>query len=371
LSYCLVAFLRAYVYTAHVKNKTDIAKLRRTLLKSYDESSRTLPWRIRPEDREAGIVADPYAVWLSEIMLQQTTVAHATPYWETFLAEFPTVTDLANAPRDRVLTLWAGLGYYARARNLHKCAITARDDHDGVFPGSEAELLKLPGIGAYTAAAIASICYNEATNVVDGNVERVISRMHAVQDPLPKSRKTLRALAATLAHPKRPGDYAQALMDLGATICKPRNPKCDICVWSFACDARKAGKQERYPVKAPKVKLPVRYGAAFYMTHGDKVLLTQRPDKGLLGGMMEFPGTEWTAEKMDWLSNPPANLDWQDAGEITHVFSHFRLNLKVFIAKADANISTNGVWAETGNLKANALPSVMVKVAKCASSYKT
>ena len=356
-----------------MKNKTEIRKARRDLLAWYDAQGRTLPWRIRPDDRAAGIAADPYAVWLSEIMLQQTTVPHATPYWEKFLAEFPTVSDLAAAPRDRVLTLWAGLGYYARARNLHKCAIAVRDDHGGVFPQTEAELLKLPGIGAYSAAAIASICFGEATNVVDGNVERVISRIFAVQDFLPKAKKQLRDLAATLADPKRPGDYAQAIMDLGATVCKPKNPKCDICVWQFTCDGFAGGNPEIYPRKLKKAKLPVRYGAAFYLEAGGLVLLRRRPDKGLLGGMMEFPGTAWTGEKpdeADWLAQAPAQRNWEYAGDITHVFTHFRLFISVYRASGSAR-SEDGDWEDRDELKSRALPSVMMKVAKQAISYKT
>ena len=355
--------------------------MRAALLCWYDAQGRTLPWRIRPQDRARGLIADPYAVWLSEIMLQQTTVAHATPYWKKFLAQFPTVTDLADAPRGRVLTLWAGLGYYARARNLHACAAVVRDSYGGVFPKSEAELLKLPGIGPYTAAAIASICYNEATNVVDGNVERVISRIFAAQTPLPKGRKALRGLAATLAdraamRDNRPGDYAQALMDLGATVCKPRNPNCEICVWSFACKARADGDMERYPIKTPKVKLPTRYGAAFYLTCADHALLCQRPDAGLLGAMMEFPGTPWSAlkpDEADWLSAAPAKRNWEMAGELTHVFSHFRLQLTVYTAQLSARSQVEApcVWAELADLKNYALPSVMVKVAALAASYKT
>jgi len=356
-----------------VKNKTEIRKARRALLAWYDAQGRTLPWRVRPEDRANGSAADPYAVWLSEIMLQQTTVPHATPYWEKFLAEFPTVRDLAAAPRDKVLTMWAGLGYYARARNLHKCAGVISEEHRGTFPGSEAELLKLPGIGAYSAAAIASICFGEATNVVDGNVERVISRLFAVEAFLPKAKKELRDLAGTLADPDRPGDYAQALMDLGATICKPKNPKCDICVWNFACNAFKAGVQERYPRKIKKTKLPVRYGAAFYLQHGEDVLLRRRPDAGLLGGMMEFPGTEWTGEKpdeADWLAQAPASKNWECAGDITHVFTHFRLHLSVYRASA-ANKSAGEIWAGRADLKSRALPSVMLKVAAQAATNKT
>ncbi|WP_017932652.1 A/G-specific adenine glycosylase [Robiginitomaculum antarcticum] len=341
----------------------DAPALRVALLDWYDASGRTLPWRIRPEDRASGVVANPYAVWLSEIMLQQTTVPHATPYWEKFLAEFPTVETLADAPRDRVLTLWAGLGYYARARNLHKCAQIIRDEHDGVFPGSEAALLKLPGIGPYTAAAIAAICYGEATNVVDGNVERVISRLRAVQTPLPPAKAEINALAGEIASPERPADYAQAIMDLGATICRPKNPDCEACPWQAHCAAYTAGNMTDYPKKLPKKKLPTRYGAVFYLTDGEALLLARRPDKGLLGAMMELPGTPWLVvapDAADWLSLAPAKLNWEEAGIVEHVFTHFRLFLTVYRAQSEL---PEGIHAPLHDLKDFALPSVMVKAA--------
>ena len=346
----------------------DIPALRRKLLAWYDASGRTLPWRIRPEDRARGAVADPYAVWLSEIMLQQTTVPHATPYWEKFLAEFPTVEDLADAPRDRVLTLWAGLGYYARARNLHKCAQIVRDDHGGAFPNSEAGLLKLPGIGPYTAAAIAAICFGEATNVVDGNVERVISRLRAVQNPLPPAKKEIRALAGQIASPKRPSDYAQALMDLGATVCRPKNPDCSICPWSKYCAARAAGNPLDYPKKLPKKKMPTRYGAVFYLSDGENLLLQRRPDKGLLGGMMELPGTQWReakADESDWIASAPRKLNWEKAGQVQHVFTHFKLLLTVYRGEGKL---PKGVHAPPSDLKDYALPTVMVKAVKAAQA---
>lgn len=353
-----------------MKSSQQIKTLRERLLRWYDEGGRTLPWRVRPEDRARGVAADPYAVWLSEIMLQQTTVPHATPYWEKFLAEFPTVIDLANADRDRVLTLWAGLGYYARGRNLHKCAGIIRDEHGGVFPQNEAELLKLPGIGAYTAAAIAAICFNEPTNVVDGNVERVISRLFAVESPLPKARGELRALAGLLADPKRPGDYGQAIMDLGATICRPKNPDCRACIWAYGCAAKKAGNMLDYPRKVKKAKTPTRYGAAFVLTCDDYVLLRQRPDKGLLGGMMEFPGTEWSvkrSDEADWLAAAPMAKNWEKCEQaVTHVFTHFKLELTVFTAAHNSRAELGGIWAKREALEDYALPSVMIKVGDAA-----
>lgn len=332
------------------------------LLGWYDAQGRTLPWRIRPEDRAAGQVADPYAVWLSEVMLQQTTVAHATPYWRKFLAEFPAVEDLANADRDRVLTLWAGLGYYARARNLHKCAQAVRDEHDGTFPQTEAGLLKLPGIGPYTAATIAAICFDEATNIVDGNVERVISRIFKIEAPLPKSRPEYRRMAGTLAPQKRAGDYGQALMDLGATLCSPRSPKCDECPWQAYCAAYKDRTQTDYPKKVKKAKLPLRYGAAFVLRWGDAVLLERRPDKGLLGGMMGFPGTQWGEKPSRPLEAAPAKRNWEKCkGEVKHVFTHFELRLEVYRAVISGT-SADGEWVPLENISSHALPTVMKKV---------
>ena len=236
----------------------DVNTMRARLLSWYDAQGRTLPWRIRPEDRARGISADPYAVWLSEVMSQQTTIAHAAPYWQRFLQAFPSVTDLANADRDKVLTMWAGLGYYARARNLHKCAVMVRDEFGGVFPDNEAGLLKVPGVGPYTAATIAAICYDEPTNIVDGNVERVISRIFRVQSLLPKSKPDIRACAGTLVKAGRCGDYGQALMDLGSTVCTPKAPKCVDCPWQDFCATRAFGDAADYPKKAPKKKLPIR-----------------------------------------------------------------------------------------------------------------
>ncbi len=342
---------RAPLPVTHVSeaapSRADIEQLRQDLLSHYDAHGRTLPWRIRPEDRARGVQADPYSVWLSEIMLQQTTVAHATPYWKRFLSEFPTVIDLANAERDRVLTLWAGLGYYARARNLHKCAETVRDLHDGVFPTTEAALLKLPGIGLYTAAAIAAICFNEPTNIVDGNVERVIARFFAVDAPLPKARKILRDLAGSLADPVRPGDYGQAIMDLGAKTCTPRKPLCVECPWQWKCKAYSLSTIQAcavtdYPKKLKKTSRPIRSGAVFVLTCGDgdatSVWLAQRPDDGLLGGMMGFVGTQWRDMKADDPSQDlqyapyPKNWELLD-GEIRHVFTHFDLRLRVYRAQ--------------------------------------
>jgi len=345
--------------------------MRRALLRWYDETGRSLPWRVRPKDRAAGQVAHPYAVWLSEIMLQQTTVPHATPYWEKFLVRFPTVTALARADRDEVLAMWAGLGYYARARNLHKCAGVVADEYGGQFPKTEKELLRLPGIGPYTAATMAAICFDEATNIVDGNVERVISRIFAVENPLPKARSDLRALAGTIADPERSGDYGQALMDLGATICTPRSPKCGDCPWPKHCAAFAQGTQTDYPKKTPKKKLPIRYGAVFVLQNEDHVLLERRADTGLLGGMMGFPGTPWGEPPMNPLASAPVSRNWEKCeapkhgGNIRHIFTHFDLRLTVYRAQAEDR-SAEGEWAKLSQIKRYALPTVMTKVLELA-----
>ncbi|MGB6230537.1 MAG: A/G-specific adenine glycosylase [Litorimonas sp.] len=338
-----------------------IAEMRARLLAWYDREGRTLPWRVRPEDRASGTVLDPYAVWLSEIMLQQTTIPHGTPYWHKFLSLYPSVQDLAAAPLDEVLTHWAGLGYYARARNLHKCAKVLVEEHGGRFPQTKAELLTLPGIGDYTASTLAAICFDEPTSIVDGNVERVIARLHRVQTPLPKAKTEIRALAAELADPDRPGDYGQALMDLGATICTPRNPSCLICPWSAFCQAHAAGDMTDYPRKAPKKAKPVRYGQAFVMVRDGSVLLRTRPEEGLLGGMAEVPTSAWA----DAVPEPvfPIDSDWTRAtAPVRHVFTHFELYLDVYSAEIDAEDLSGGRWVGFDSLQNEPIPSLFKKV---------
>ena len=336
-----------------------ISDMRAALLRWYDEQGRALPWRVRPEDRARGIRPDPYAVWLSEVMSQQTTLAHATPYWEKFLAAFPSVSDLANAERERVLSMWAGLGYYARARNLHKCAGVVRDEHDGIFPTDEKTLLSLPGIGPYTAATIAAICADEATNIVDGNVERVISRVFTYDAPLPKGRKGLRALAGTLVRAERPGDYGQALMDLGAGLCSPKNPSCELCPWSQWCAAHARGEERLYPKKEKKKPVPIRRGYAYVLQCGDKVLTEQRPDTGLLGGMLGLPTSAWGEVPTDH-SAAPVKRNWEKAGDIKHIFTHFELRLEVFVAQVEEAGGEGWIDDISG------LPTVFRKVVSCA-----
>ena len=363
-------------------NPTIVTARRAALLDWYDAVGRSLPWRVRPEARAEGRRPDPYRVWLSEIMLQQTTVAAATPYYFKFLDRFPTLDALAAADLDDVLSLWAGLGYYARARNLHACA-KAVAAQGGAFPASEAELLALPGVGAYTAAAIAAVCHDAPATVVDGNVERVIARLFAVEEPLPKAKATIRALAAELTDPDRPGDYAQAVMDLGATVCTPKSPACERCPWASVgwasvggasaggavCAARARGDAESFPRKTKKAPRPTRHGVAFVLVRDGAVLLRRRPERGLLGGMAEPPGTPWREapwSAADARRHAPVRVRWRAMGAVSHVFSHFALDLEVRRASAPVGFTPwEGWWAATDRLDAQALPSVMRKALTC------
>lgn len=296
-------------------------------------------------------------------MLQQTTVPHATPYWFRFLDLWPRVEDLAAAPRDDVLKEWAGLGYYARARNLHACAQVVATDLGGQFPDTLKGLLALPGIGDYTANAILAAAFDRPASVVDGNVERVISRVYRLETPLPKAKPEIKRIAAQHADPDRSGDYAQAIMDLGATICSPRSPMCERCPWSAECSGRAAGDQTRYPLKEKKKAKPVRRGTAWLVNRNGRIWLRKRPDQGLLGGMTEVPSSEWSESPPEVA--PPFTADWQDRGEIRHVFTHFELRLEVREAEARADWDPgSGYWRETQHLGDEALPTVMRKVLK-------
>lgn len=299
------------------------------LLDWYDRHARAMPWRVGPQDRAAGQRPDPYHVWLSEVMLQQTTVAAVRDYFRRFTARWPSVQALAAAPDAEVMAEWAGLGYYARARNLLKCARAVTDL--GGFPTTRDGLLALPGIGPYTAAAIASIAFDEAATVVDGNVERVVSRLFAVETPLPHSKPELTRLAASMTPQIRPGDHAQAMMDLGATICTPKNPACGLCPLIPICQAQAKGCVPLLPRKAAKAAKPTRRGTVWLVRQGDAWLVETRPDKGLLGGMPGFPGDGWDGAG----GHAPMAADWQDAGEVRHTFTHFHLVLTVLTAEAE------------------------------------
>lgn len=332
------------------------------LLAWYDRHRRDLPWRARP-----GEGVDPYRVWLSEVMLQQTTIAAVKPFYARFLALFPTIEALAAAPSEAVMGAWAGLGYYSRARNLQACA-KAVSAGGGAFPDTEEALRRLPGIGPYTAAAIAAIAFDRAAAAVDGNVERVMARVYAVEDPLPMARPQITALTASLVPQARPGDFAQALMDLGSTICTPRRPACALCPWMGPCRARAAGLQETFPRKTPKREGVLRRGAAFVLVRaGRSVLLRTRPPKGLLGGMAEAPTSEWRADYdlAGALLDAPVDARWRRLpGAVSHVFTHFPLELTVFAARVarDAEPPDGARWAPLDALEAEPLPNVMKKV---------
>ena len=343
------------------------------LLGWYDRHRRKLPWRAKPDER-----ADPYRVWLSEIMLQQTTVKAVGPYYARFLTRWPDVRALAAAPLDEVLKTWAGLGYYARARNLHACARAVIDRHGGEFPPSEAALRALPGIGDYTAAAIAAIAFDQCSSPVDGNIERVIARLFAVALPLPAAKPEIRRLARSLTPQHRAGDFAQAMMDLGATICTPKKPACALCPWNDVCSARACGEAEIYPRRTPKREGVLRRGAAFVARRADGyVLVRTRPPKGLLGGMTEVPTAEWVPdfEEATAFSEAPRfsslrnngkrDMLWRRLpGTVRHVFTHFPLELAVYIAELPATTAppAGTRWVALAELSGEALPSVMRKV---------
>ncbi|SEL13043.1 A/G-specific adenine glycosylase [Pacificibacter marinus] len=335
-------------------------ELATSLLAWYDKSAREMPWRVGPAQRKAGIKPDPYRIWLSEVMLQQTTVAAVKKYFERFTSLWPTVNDLAAAPDDQVMGEWAGLGYYARARNLLKCARVVATDHGGIFPQDRKTLLSLPGIGPYTAASVASIAFDLPETVVDGNVERVMSRLHNVHDPLPLSKPQLTDLATRTTPKKRAGDYAQAIMDLGATICTPKSPACGICPWFAPCIARTKGTAAELPKKVAKPVKPTRKGFAYIARTPSKAwILERRPEKGLLGGMLGWPGSQWATEAQH---EPPFDADWTELGEIKHTFTHFHLFLRVMVASDIQNISESHITLGANEFKSSDLPTVMRKV---------
>lgn len=335
------------------------------LLGWYDANAREMPWRVAPSDRKTGVQPDPYAVWMSEIMLQQTTVATVKDYFRRFIARWPTVRDLAAARDADVMAEWAGLGYYARARNLLKCARTVVEAHGGVFPADHTALLALPGIGPYTAAAVASIAFDLPHAVLDGNVERVMARLYDIHTPLPEAKPALmeRAQALTPAH--RPGDYAQAVMDLGATICTPKSPACGICPWRDPCAARRAGTMAVLPRKTPKKAKPVRHGTVYLGRRADGAwLLETRPEKGLLGGMLGWPGSEWIDVTLPHPeSTAPAAGKWQEQdASVRHTFTHFHLILRVMAADLPQDTRPRcGTFVEPHDFAPSNLPTVMRK----------
>ena len=344
----------------------------RRLLAWYDVNRRDLSWRAAP-----GAAVDPYRVWLSEIMLQQTTVATVSGRFPAFVARWPTLAALAGASLDEVLHGWQGLGYYSRARNLHRCARALVAGHGGRFPDDEAALGRLPGIGAYTAAAIAAIAFGRPAVVVDGNVERVMARLHAVDEPLPGAKRRLRGLAAALTPSARPGDYAQAVMDLGATVCRPRAPRCEACPWAADCAGLAAELAESLPRRAPKAPRPLRRGTVFWLERDDgAVLLRRRPTEGLLGGLMEVPSGPWLEPPEVGAdgtvgtdeAGAPVAAGWRLLpGTVAHVFTHFRLELRVLAARLPEGANPAGTWCPPDRLDRHALPTVMRKVIRHAT----
>ncbi len=356
----------------HAKRRAAVSSPQPTaLLAWYDRHRRKLPWRAPP-----GVAADPYRVWLSEIMLQQTTVKAVAPYYARFLARWPDIKALAAAPLDEVLKAWAGLGYYARARNLHACVRAVVERHGGEFPASERALRTLPGIGAYTAAAIAAIAFEQPASPVDGNIERVVARLYAVDTPLPAAKQEIARLAQALTPRNRAGDFAQAMMDLGATLCSPKTPACALCPWRENCVAHRRGEAELFPRRGPKREGVLRRGAAFVAHRSDGcLLLRMRPAKGLLGGMTEVPTTQWVQDfdEQHALEHAPRfataklrkEIGWHRLpGRVRHVFTHFPLELAVYVASLPARMpAPKGMrWVKASALGGEALPSLMRKV---------
>lgn len=343
-----------------------MAEIAKGLLDWYDAHRRDLPWRSPPGEQ-----ANPYHVWLSEIMLQQTTVATVKAYYKKFLSLWPTVGHLAAAPLEVVLKEWAGLGYYARARNLHKCAQAVVNEYGGKFPDTESGLRALPGIGDYTAAAIAAIAFDRPAVVVDGNIERVVSRLNRIEEQLPGAKKTIKAATAEITPDNRAGDFAQAMMDLGSAICTPKNPKCLLCPISAPCNARAVGDMERFPVKAPKKQKPVRRAISFWLEHDGHVLLERRPEKGLLGGMPGLFSTPWV-ERADfpapseWKDHAPTDGEWHFLDEVAkHTFTHFHLESRLAIKTTDRRLNVRqGFWHPHDALDEVGLPTAFSKIVR-------
>lgn len=327
------------------------------LLDWYDAHARDLPWRARPGER----APDPYRVWLSEVMLQQTTVAAVKPYFEAFTTRWPTVEDLAASPEEDVMAAWAGLGYYSRARNLVKAARAVAGQ--GGFPDTEEALRELPGLGAYTAAAVAAIAFDRRAVVVDANVERVVSRLFAIREPLPGSRKAIRVCADKITPDSRAGDFAQAMMDLGATICTSRDPKCLLCPLQIACRGRAEGDPSQLPVKAPKKTKPVRHGKAWWIERDEAVWLVRREGKGMLGGMRALPDDGWSAGG-DGEGAPPLDGEWQGVGVVRHTFTHFALELSVERQSTRKEPQGQGEWWPVDQLDEAGLPTLFAKAAR-------
>ena len=351
------------------QNKIDVDVFRKKILNWYDKHQRRLPWRAVSNGKVTE-TPNPYHVWLSEIMLQQTTVVTVGPYFEKFTSIWPTVHDLAKADKEDVMHEWAGLGYYARARNLHKCAQVVSNDLDGVFPNTQKELEELPGIGSYTSAAIRAIAFNEPANVVDGNIERIMARIFAIKEPITNSKKKLKELAGHLSENQedRPGDYAQALMDLGATVCIPKSPKCSLCPVNDLCEARKLGIAEALPTKKPKKVKPRKFGVLYWIENDSgEILFERRPDNVMLGGMLGLPTSHWESEKPQNSIKNAHNLDLQ----VKHSFTHFDLMLDIMMAQnlTKSQISkilpeNNPIWVPQSKIGNLGVPTLFKKAVK-------
>lgn len=335
------------------------------LLAWYGANARALPWRALPGEAPP----DPYRVWLSEIMLQQTTVAAVKPYFARFIARWPTIEDFAAAAEADVMAAWAGLGYYARARNLLACARAVTRDHGGRLPATEAELRALPGIGAYTGAAIAAIAFGEPATVIDANVERVVARLFAIATPLPQGRKAIRAAAQTLTPQGRAGDFAQAMMDLGATICTARDPACAICPLRGQCAAAATADPTAFPVKPAKKPRPLRTGTAYWLEADGDVLLVRRPPRGMLGGMRALPSGPWDRRGAS-PAPAPITADWRPIGRVSHVFTHFALDLDIVAATALTRPAIEGEWWPIADIETAGLPTLFAKAATLACARR-
>lgn len=339
-------------------------KFNTKLLKWYDTHARPMPWRIMPSDSKNGAFQDPYFTWLSEVMLQQTQVATVREYFLKFTTKWPTVHDLAAADTEDVMKAWAGLGYYSRARNLKKCADLIVTEYEGVFPSNIEELKKLPGIGDYTASAIASIAFGKAVPVVDGNVERVVTRLNCIATPIPEAKPQIREITESLLSKTRAGDFAQAMMDLGATLCTPKKPTCSLCPVNNICNAYANDTMQNYPVKLPKKTKPTRKGAAFVIFNSSgAVYLQKRIPSGLLGGMSEVPTTGWNSNQdgMTGIEAAPFIAEWETRKPIRHTFTHFHLELEVWTVRNEVALD-NGWWSAMDEVAEEALPTVFKKV---------